>query len=74
MTELADYFSDAVNATGRAIVAITCFWLTLLALIFDTVANTLRLTRTWCEKGCKFNYRWMLPGNGFYFPLNKPKA
>ena len=69
MTELTDYFSEAVNSTGRAIVAIVCFWLTLLALIFDTVANTLRLTRTWCEKGCKLNYNWMIPG--FYTPLHK---
>ena len=63
MPELKDYFSDAVNASGKAIVAITCLCLTLVIAAIEAVAACIRWLRTWIETGCKIKYpRWIIPG------------
>jgi hypothetical protein len=62
-SELHESFTAAVNACGRALTAVICFWLTLLIALLEGICTLLRLFRAWFVAGAKLP-RWILP-----FPL-----
>lgn len=58
--ELSTSFTDALNASGKAVEMILAFWLTVVITLLEGAARILRMLRTWITNGAKLP-DWIFP-------------